>query len=71
MQQRIKKSRKIIRSMAVGVCLLAAGALPGGIAVRVASDMTPRDPATPVASFQPESHRASQAGLDSFWHYWQ
>lgn len=71
MQQRIKRSRKIIRSMTVGACLLAAGALPGGIAVRVASDVTPRDSATLVASFQAESLHASQAGLDSFWHHWR
>lgn len=71
MQQGIEKSRKIIRAMAVGACLLGAGAIPGGITVHVASDMPSHDLATLVASFQPESLNASQAGLDSFWNYWR
>ena len=71
MQQRIERSRKITRSMAIGACLLAAGAIPGEIAIHVASDMTARHSTTQVASFQPESLHIPQSGLDSFWNYWR
>ncbi|HJV26174.1 MAG TPA: hypothetical protein VJ673_10825 [Aromatoleum sp.] len=71
MQQRIERSRKIVRAMAIGACLLAAGTIPGGIAGLVASDMTARDSTTLVASFQPESLHSPQSGLDSFWNYWR